>query len=155
MSPGTSWSLGTGGIRTRFDVRNNTDPDDAYLLARYLAGEADQLRRFKPRSRQEQQLWSLIKRRGAVVQTRQQLQQSLNGAGVPAKSVFRELGRLIERLEQHRKALVRALGWWADYTRCLSIPGIGPANAVALIGLLPTPSRQGAPRSRRQHHPRP
>ena len=28
--------------------------------------------------------------------------------------------------------MVRELGWWADYQRCLSIPGIGPINAVAL-----------------------
>lgn len=112
--------------------RNKTDPDDAYLLARYLAREADQLRRFEPRSRQEQQLWTLMKRRGSVVQTRQELQQSLEGAGVSAKSVFRELGLLVERLERRLKALVRELGWWADYQRCLSIPGIGPVNAIAL-----------------------
>ena len=118
--------------REAVDIRNKTDPDDAYLLARYLAREADQLRRFEPRSRQEQQLWTLMKRRGAVVQTRQELQQSLEGSGVSAKSMFRELNELIKRLEQRLKALVRELGWWADYSHCLSIPGIGPINAVAL-----------------------
>ena len=31
------------------------------------------------------------------------------------------------------RILVRALGWWTDYQRCLSIPGIGPLNAAALV----------------------
>lgn len=118
--------------REAVDVRNKTDPDDAFLLARYLAHESDHLRVYTPRSRQEQQLWALLKRRGGLVQTRQQLQQSLDGVKVAAKSLFRELARVIERLEQRLKALIRALGWWADYQRCLSIPGIGPVNAIAL-----------------------
>lgn len=118
--------------REAVDVRNKTDPDDAYLLARYLAREADQLRPYKPRSRQEQQLWALLKRRGGLVQTRQQLQQSLAGAKVAAKSLFRELALVIERLERRLKDLMRELGWWADYQRCQSIPGIGPVNAIAL-----------------------
>lgn len=116
--------------REAVGVRNKTDPDDAYLLARYLAREADQLRRFNPRSRQEQRLWMLIKRRGSLVQTRQQLQQSLDG--VPAKGLFREIGCVIERLERRMRTLIQELGWWADYQRCRSIPGIGPVNAIAL-----------------------
>ena len=40
---------------------NKTDPIDAYLLARYVAREADQLRPFQPRDRKAQQLWSLMK----------------------------------------------------------------------------------------------
>lgn len=116
--------------RDAVDVRNKTDPDDAYLLARYLDHEADQLRAFKPRTRDEQRLWTLMKRRGSLVQTRQQLQQSLQG--VPAKTLFRELRRVTERLEHQLKALIKTLGWWADYRRCLSIPGIGPVNAMAL-----------------------
>lgn len=113
-------------------LRNKTDPADAYLLARYLAHEADQLRAFKPRSRQQQQLWSLLKRRGGLVQTRQQLQQRLGGAKIATKRLFRELARVIGLLEKQLKDLVRELGWWADYQRCLSIPGIGPINAMAL-----------------------
>lgn len=118
--------------REAVGVRNKTDPDDAYLLARYLAHEADQLRLYKPRDRREQLLWALLKRRGVLVQTRQDLQQSLGALKVPAKSLFRELGRVIERLELRLQTLIRELGWWLDYQRCLSIPGIGPVNAVAL-----------------------
>jgi transposase len=114
--------------------RPKTDPDDAYLLARYLAHEGHQLRRYQPRSRQEQQLWTLLKRRGALVQIRQQLEQSLTTAKVPAKGLFRELAGVIERLERRLKELVRALGWWADYQRCRSIPGVGAVNAIALTG---------------------
>ena len=49
-----------------------------------------------------------------------ELQQSLDGAGIPAQGVFRELTQLIERLERRLKELVKELGWWADYRRCLS-----------------------------------
>lgn len=118
--------------REAVGVRNKTDPDDAYLLARYLAHEADQLRRYKPRNRREQLLWALLKRRGVLVQTRQDLQQSLGALKVPARSLFRELGRVIERLELRLQTLIRDLGWWLDYQCCLSIPGIGPVNAAAL-----------------------
>ncbi|MCH8302919.1 MAG: IS110 family transposase, partial [Proteobacteria bacterium] len=31
------------------------------------------------------------------------------------------------------QALIRKLGWWADYQRCLTIPGAGPLNAAALV----------------------
>jgi len=74
----------------------------------------------------------LLKRRGVLVQTRQDLQQSLGGLKVPAKSLFRELARVIERVELRLQTLIRELGWWLDYQRCLSIPGIGPVNAAAL-----------------------
>jgi transposase len=118
--------------REAVGMRNKTDPDDAYLLARYLDREADQLRRYKPRAHKEQQIWALIKRRGCLVQTRQDLQQSLQGISIPAKAMFRELGCVIERVERRLLALVKELCWWEDYQRCLSIPGIGPVNAVAL-----------------------
>jgi transposase len=118
--------------REAVGMRHKTDPDDAYLLARYLAHEAKQLRRYQPRSRQEQQLWALLKRRGTLVQIRQQFEQSLKALKVSAKSLYRELASLIERIERRLKELVRALGWWTDYQRCCSIPGIGSINALAL-----------------------
>ena len=118
--------------REAVNERNKTDPQDAFLLARYLHREADQLRPFQPLERQAQQLWALIKRRGVITQARQQLMQSLNGMNLPARALFRQIDALLKRIDQRLQQLVRELGWWADFKRCLSIPGIGPLNAVAL-----------------------
>ena len=62
--------------RKAVNQRNKTDPIDAWLLARYLEHEADQLRPFEPRDPRAQRLWKLILRRATVVKSRQQLQQS-------------------------------------------------------------------------------
>ena len=115
--------------------RNKTDPADAWLLARYLAREADSLRPFQPLSAKAQRLWALIKRRAVVVNTRQLLRQSFRDIQLPAQALFRELHRLIARIDQHIRALIRDLGWCADYQRCQSIPGIGPLNAAALLAV--------------------
>ena len=56
--------------REAVNVRNKTDPLDAWLLARYLEHEAGQLRSFQPQSPQAQQLWTLLKRRAVVVEAR-------------------------------------------------------------------------------------
>ncbi len=112
--------------------RNKTDATDAYLLARYLDREADQLRRLRPVSRQAQQLWTLIKRRAKVVQMKTQLRQSL-GAVMPVRGALRSLDQLIARIDKRITNLIGQLGWQHQYQRCLSITGIGPINAAALV----------------------
>jgi transposase len=112
--------------------RNKTDPADAWLLARYLHRESASLRPFKPQCAKAQRLWALIKRRGVVVAARQKLQQSFRDIKLPAKALFTEMQKVIARIEQQIQTLIRELGWRADYYRCLSIPGFGPANAAAL-----------------------
>lgn len=119
--------------RHAVNLRHKTDAMDAYLLARYLAHEATQLRPFQPQSRQAQQLWSLLSRRATVVQSRQRLQQSFASAAVSIRALLTQFAQLLQRLDQQIQHLIRTLGWWADYRRCLSIPGIGPANAAALV----------------------
>ena len=121
--------------RKAINVRNKTDPADAWLLARYLAHESGSLRPFKPQCAKAQQLWALIKRRGVTVVARQKLQQSFRESKLPAKALFTEFEKVIARIDQQIQALIRALGWWADYQRCLSIPGIGPVNAAALTAV--------------------
>lgn len=113
--------------------RSKTDATDAWLLARYLEREHDQLRRFEPLSRQAQQLWSLLKRRALIVSTQQQLRQSLAPLKLSAKAVQRELTQLIKRIDDRIGKLIDTLGWSADYQRCRTIPGIGPINAAALV----------------------
>ena len=119
--------------RHAVSVRNKTDAEDAYLLARYLQHEAGQLRPFQPQDRKAQRLWGLITRRATVVQSCQRLQQSMREAGVSIRALLNQFQQLLLRLDRQIQHLVRALGWWPDYQRCLSIPGIGPANAAALV----------------------
>ena len=118
--------------REAVNLRNKTDPADAYLLARYLAHEADQLKRYQPQPRQAQHLWALMKRRALVVQTRKQLKQSLDGIKLASKALFQQIDNVLKRIDHRMRQLIRELGWWTDYQRCRSIPGIGPLNAMAL-----------------------
>jgi transposase len=121
--------------RQAVNVRNKTDPQDAWLLARYLAHESASLRPFKPQCAKAQQLWALLKRRAVAVQARKQLHQSFREIKLPSKALFTEIQRVLDRIDQRLQLLVRKLGWWADYQRCLSIPGIGPLNAIALVSV--------------------
>jgi len=119
--------------REAVHVRNKTDADDAWLLARYLEHEAAQLRPYRPHSRKAQRLWGLVMRRATVVQSRQRLQQSMREAGLSIRALITQFNQLQIRLDRIIQQLIRELGWWNDYQRCLSIPGIGPANAAALV----------------------
>jgi transposase len=121
--------------REAVNVRNKTDPADAWLLARYLAHESASLRPFKPQCAKAQQLWSLLKRRATVVRARTQLRQSFAEIRLPIKALLSEIQRVLDRIDQCIRALIRKPGWWPDYRRCLTIPGIGPLNAVALVAV--------------------
>lgn len=118
--------------RSAIGGRNKTDAGDAYLLARYLDRERDQLRRFRPPCAKAQRVWTLVKRRAKVVEMTKQLNQSLK----PIMSVAaaeRSLRQVIERIDRHTAKLIGELGWDDPYRRCLTIPGIGQANATALV----------------------
>jgi transposase len=118
--------------RQAINERHKTDPLDARLLARYLEREANRLRPYQPQDRKAQRLWGLLSRRATVVQSRQRLQMSFTETGISIRAVVRQLNQLILRLDRTLLRLIRELGWWSHYQSCLSIPGIGPANAVAL-----------------------
>jgi transposase len=119
--------------RQAVNVRHKTDPQDAWLLARYLEHEAAQLRPFQPQDRRAQRLWGLITRRATVVQSQQRLQQSMREVRFSIRALLTQFQQLLARLDRQIQQLIRELGWWPDYQRCLSIPGIGPANAAALV----------------------
>lgn len=121
--------------REAINVRNKTDPQDAWLLARYLAHEAASLRPLSPLCAKAQQLWSLLKRRAVVVEARKQLEQSLRDIRLPRKALFREIRRVTDRIDRRMKVLLAQLGWQDDYRRCRSIPGIGDLNAIALVSV--------------------
>jgi transposase len=119
--------------REAVNVRNKTDPQDAWLLARYLVHEGRQLRPYQPQCPQAQQLWALLKRRAVVVAARKQLQQSFGEIRLSAQALFTQFQHLLTRIDLRIRKLIQALGWSADYQRCVSIPGIGPLNAAALV----------------------
>lgn len=119
--------------REAVNVRNKTDPRDAWLLARYLVHEGSQLRPYQPQCRQAQQLWALLKRRAVAVAARKQLQQSFSEISLSAQALFTQFQHLLARIDLRIRKLIQVLGWSSDYQRCLSIPGIGPLNAAALV----------------------
>lgn len=119
--------------REAVNQRNKTDPADAWLLARYLVHEVTQLRPYRPQSKQAQYLWALLKRRARVVQARKQLQQSFRDIQLQAQALFTQFKQLLTRIDQRIQRAIEALGWQDDYQRCVSIPGIGPLNAAALV----------------------
>lgn len=118
--------------RSAIGGRNKTDASDAYLLARYLDRERDQLRRFRPPCGKAQRLWTLLKRRAKVVEMTKQLNQSLKPV-MSVAAALRSLKQLIERIDRQAAKLIGELNWNDPYRRCLTIPGIGPANATALV----------------------
>lgn len=119
--------------REAVNVRHKADPQDAWLLARYLEHEVAQLRPFQPQDRRAQQLWALLTRRATVVQSRQRLQQSFAEVRLSIQALVSQFNQLLRRLDQQIQQLIRELGWWSDYRRCQSIPGIGPVNSAALV----------------------
>jgi len=121
--------------REAVNVRNKTDPDDAYLLARYLTHEAAQLRPFQPQRPQARRLWALIKRRAVVVNCVKQLNQSFQNIAISTRALLTQFKLLLKRIDREIKQLIGVLGWNDHYQRCLSIPGIGPLNAAALTTL--------------------
>lgn len=119
--------------REAVNLRNKTDADDAWLLARYLTHEATELRRYRPLKGKARTLWMLIKRRAVVVAARKSLQQSLAEMKLADKALFTQFKVLLARFDKRIKVLIKELGWTQDYRHCLSIPGVGHLNAAALV----------------------
>jgi transposase len=116
--------------------RMRSDPIDARLISRFLAQEIDRLKPFEPKSPQHVLLWRLIKRRATLVQSRQQVQQSLSGVRelrTDAKRVSKTFARALANVDRRIAELVKALGWQAEVTRVEGISGVGPQTARALV----------------------
>jgi transposase len=116
--------------------RMRTDPIDARLISRYLSREIDRLKPYQPKSSQHALLWTLVKRRATVVQTRQKLQQSLSGIRelrTDSKRLGRTYARVLADLDQRIAALVQALGWQVEVKCVQGIPGVGRLTACALV----------------------
>jgi len=113
--------------------RHKSDPQDALLLARYLAREASELRLYEPQSDTGRELWTLLTRRATAVQSCKRVQQSFRGTQISIKALTSEYQKVLKRIDRRMEALIEKPGWKQAYQHCLSIPGIGPANAIALV----------------------
>ena len=116
--------------------RMRNDAIDARLISRYLAHEIDRLKPYEPKSPQHERLWMLLKRRATVIQSRQQLQQSLSGINelrVQAEQFRQTYAQVVADLEARMETLVDELGWRQDVKRLLGMPGVGPLTAIALV----------------------
>lgn len=116
--------------------RAKTDPEDAYLLARFLAREVGELRPWTPLTRGQQRFWQLLKRRSTLVRSKVQLRQSLADMGSlqkDADALLKQCVRMIAKLDRALLAQAKELGWSESIARCRAIPGIGPLTAMALV----------------------
>jgi transposase len=116
--------------------RMRTDEIDARLISRFLAREIDQLKPFEPKPPQHVLLWTLLKRRAKVTQTRQQLRQSFSGIKElrsNTQQIQKTFARVLKDLDRRAAQLVLALGWQEEVKRVQGIPGVGLLNAQALV----------------------
>ena len=113
--------------------RHKSDPRDALLLARYLAHEAPHLRLYEPQSAAARELWTLLTRRATAVESCKRVRQSFLGIGISIQALRSEYRKVLKRIDRRMEALIDACGWQQSYQFCLSIPGIGPSNATALV----------------------
>ena len=116
--------------------RAKTDPEDAYLLARFLAREISDLRPWRPLPQGQQRFWQLLKRRATLVRAKVQLRQSLTDMDTlqdEVDSLLRHCVRMIAKVDRALLAQAKELGWSESIARCRAIPGIGPLTAMALV----------------------
>jgi transposase len=116
--------------------RAKTDPQDAYLLARFLAREVSELRPWTPLTQGQQRFWQLLKRRSTLVRAKVQSRQSLSDMGTlqdEVDSLLRHCVRMIAKLDRALLTQAKELGWSESIARCRAIPGIGPLTAMALV----------------------
>lgn len=116
--------------------RAKADPQDAQLLARYLAREDRDIRQWVPLTQDQQWFWRLLRRRATLVRSRTQLKQSLTNLGSLQDDVDALLAQCTEMVRKMDRALIEQaerLGWGSQLRRCQAIPGVGPLTAMALV----------------------
>lgn len=116
--------------------RAKSDRHDAQLLRRYLCHEHGQLTSANPLNEQQKRLWQLLKRRAMLTKMRTQLTLSMKGDAefqTVSQGILSGMDLAIKKVEQWMFALATAQNWERDIQHCLSVPGIGPINALALV----------------------
>lgn len=124
--------------RDAVGVRAKTDANDAILLRRYMCSERQQLVAFKPLPKAVKRLNRLLKARAKLAQLKTAMGLSLTGVpelALTRKALLKRLDDAIAVIDKRMLECIELAGYRNDYQRCLSVPGIGPLNAVALVAL--------------------
>ncbi len=127
-----------GHYRTGVGQRVKADPQDACLLARYLAREAAALKPWEPLSSGQQRFWLLLRRRATLVRSRVQMQQSLTDMGslqADIDALLAHCKQTIRKMDLALMAETKRLGWGQQIQRCRAVPGVGPLTAMALVAV--------------------
>lgn len=124
--------------RDAVGVRAKTDVNDARLLHRYMHSEKQQLVAFKPLPKAVKRLNRLLKARAKLAQLKTAMGLSLTGVAELAltrKALLKRFEDAMAVIDKRLLECIKLAGYQDDYRRCLSIPGIGPLNATALVAL--------------------
>lgn len=122
--------------RESVGVRAKTDTLDARLLRRYLLAEAANLRAYQPPPKAVQALSDLLRARAKLVETRTALALSLKhikSLSSTRQALLCRIDQAIAVVDRKLQRRLREAGYAEDYRRCLTIPGVGPLNATALV----------------------
>lgn len=122
--------------REAIGVRAKTDALDARVLRRYLLAEVSQLTAYQPPPKAVQRLSDLLRARAKLTQTKTTLRLSLKHIGELAltrQALVRRIDQAIALIDRKLLRCLKQAEYMEDYRRCLTIPGVGPLNAAALV----------------------
>lgn len=117
-------------------VRAKTDPLDARLLRRYLLAEGAQLRAYQPPPAAVQRVFELLQARAKLSETKTSLRQALQHVtplAATRRALLRRFDLALQLIDRQLGQCLNEAGYHEDYRRCLTVPGIGPLNAAALV----------------------
>lgn len=119
--------------------RGKTDRLDAQVLARYIAREHAELRPWHPLPEPVQQLQQLLSRRAVVVQQQQALHMSLGDLpqlAAQLKTLNSAMAATLKSIDALLHQVLKANPQWHSTVKSvISVPGIGPLNAAALLSV--------------------
>jgi transposase len=117
--------------------RAKTDRVDAQVIARYVAHEKGNLRRYRPAPANAARLEQLLRRRALLAQTQAQLRLGCSDLALPAMDhLHASFKATLAALDEQLDALVAQDEQRARQREQLrSIPGVGPLNSLALVSL--------------------
>lgn len=124
--------------RDAVGIRAKTDTNDAHLLLRYMKSEKQHLTVFEPIPKAVKRLNRLLKARAKLAKSKATIGLSLKGVTELAqtcKALIKRIEQAMTLIDKRIQACIKDAGYKEDYRRCLSIPGIGPANAAALVAM--------------------
>lgn len=124
--------------RDAVGVRAKTDENDAILLHRYLRSERQHLVAFKPLPKEVKRLNRLLKARAKLTQLKTAMGLSLAGVAelaITRKALLKRFDDAMAVIDKRMLDCITSGGYKNDYRRCLSIPGVGPINAAALVAI--------------------